>query len=48
MSVAIVLAVRLVMFVVVRNKVVESEAVVGGDKVDARPGLSASKVELVR
>ena len=48
MPVAIVLAVRLVVLVVVGNEVVERETVVGGDEVDARPRFSPTKIELVR
>src|SRR6185503_5410213 len=43
--VAVALAVRVVVLVVVRDEVVEREAVVGGDEVDARPGLAAALVE---
>ena len=47
MAVAVVLAVRLVVLVVVGDEVAKRKAVVGGDEVDARPGLSAAKVERV-
>src|ERR1700730_16543733 len=47
MAVAVLLAVRLVVLVVVGDEVAKREPIMGGDEVDARPGLSATKVELV-
>ncbi len=46
-AVAVVLAIRLVVLVIVGNEVAKSEAVVGNDEIDARPGLSAAKIEFV-
>ena len=43
----VVLAVRLVVLVVVGDEIVEREAVVRGDEIDARPRLAAAEVELV-
>ena len=43
--VAVILAVRLVVLLVVGDEVVQREAVVRGDEVDARPGLAAAAVE---
>ena len=48
MAVAVVLAVRLVVLVVVGDEVAKGKTVMSGDEVDARPRLSAAKVELVR
>ena len=47
MAVAVVLAVRLVVLVVVGDEVVEREAVMRGDEIDAGPGLAAAAVEQV-
>src|SRR5690606_10169224 len=47
-AVAVLLAVRLVVLVVVGDEVVEREAVVRGDEVDARPGPAPPPVEHVR
>ena len=47
-AVLVVFAVRLVVLVVVGNEIVQREAVVGGDEIDARPGLAAAMIELVR
>src|SRR6185436_5128541 len=47
-AVAVVLAVGLVVLVVVGDDVVQREAVVRGDEVDARPGLAAAVVEFRR
>ena len=47
MAVAVVLAVGLVVLVVVGDEVVQREAVMGGDEVDAGPGLAAALVEEV-
>ena len=47
LAVAVVLAVRLVVLVVVRNQVAKGEAVVSDDEIDACPGLSAAKIEFV-
>src|SRR5690606_34991409 len=47
MTVAVVLAVRLAVLVVVRDEVVQAEAVMGGDEVDARPWLPAALAEQV-
>ena len=46
-AVAIVLAVGLVVLVVVRDEIVEIEAVVGRDEIDAGPGAAAALVEQV-
>src|SRR5580700_3970051 len=42
MAVLIVLAIRLVVLIVVRDEVVEREAVVRGDEIDAGPRLAAA------
>ena len=47
MPVLIVLAVRLVVLVVVRDHVLEGEPVVGGDLVDAGPGAPAAALEQI-
>src|SRR5688500_2004755 len=44
-AILVVLAVRLVVLVVVGDEVVQREAVVGGDEIDAGPRLSAAAVE---
>src|SRR4051812_40452890 len=46
-AVAVLLAVRLVVLLVVRDEVVEGEAVVGSDEIDARPRAPAAPVEHV-
>ena len=46
-AVAVVLAIGLVVLVVVGNEVLEREAVMGGDEVDARPGPAPALVEEV-
>src|SRR5690606_37761643 len=48
MAVPVVLAVGLVVLVVVADDVVQGEAVMGGDEVDAGPGLAAAAIEEVR
>src|SRR5581483_631846 len=45
MPVAIVLAVGLVVLIIVRDKVVEIEAVMGGNEIDAGPRLATTFVE---
>src|SRR5207248_9682065 len=47
-AVLVVLAICLVVLVVVRDEIVEREAVVRGDEVDARPGLASRPVEDLR
>ena len=44
-SVAVVLAIRFVVFAVIGNEVVEIEAVMGGDEIHTRPGPAAALVE---
>src|SRR5262245_25055656 len=47
MAVAVVLAIGLIVLVVVGDEIVEVEAVMGSDEVDARPRLAATLVEQV-
>src|ERR1700730_17066067 len=45
MAVAIVFAIGLVVLVVIGDEIVEREAVMGGGKAEARPGLAAALIE---
>ena len=47
-AVVVVFAVRVVVLLVVGNAVVQREAIMSGDEVDAGPGLAALAVELLR
>src|SRR3954463_8471020 len=47
MAVAVVLAVRLVVLVVVRHEIVQREPIMRGDEIDAGPRLAAAPVEQI-
>ena len=45
MSITVVFAVRLVVLLVVGDKIIQIEAIMSGNEIDARPRLSAPLIE---